>query len=177
MNSLQIPASTLNYYPDRIRTVFPKWRLHLPLTSQVLSQSKHDQLHNSGFSKNPAITDKFVLSLNIFFIYTVRHFQQFSYSLKINHDCFELRVMSSHNLKHRWHLRTSGEPVLMCKHSHHPRKCHSHPHFLPYKHSFISIIQGSKGYSPALLPTFAHKKSIWGTSAFIAQLIHSLKNK
>lgn len=145
MNSPQIPASTLNYYPDRIRTVFPKWRLHLPLASQVLSQSKHDQLHNSGFSKNPAITDKFVLGLisSTTLLGNSNSFQ-FSYSLKINHDCFESTVMSSHNPKHRLHLRTSWEPVLMCKHSHHPRRCHSHPHFLPYKHSFILTIQGSR---------------------------------
>lgn len=78
-----------------------------------------------------------VCSFFDFFIYTVRRFQPLSYSLKINHDCFEWTVMSSSNLKHR---------LQWCaQYSHYPRRCHSHPHFLPYEHSLISIIQDSKG--------------------------------
>lgn len=64
-----------------------------------------------------------------FFIYTLRRFQQFSYSSKISHDCFELTVMSSSNRKHRLHLKTSWELVLMCTVQSSPQKVSFPPSF------------------------------------------------
>lgn len=64
------------------------------------------------------------------FIYTVRRFQQFLYSLKIRplyHNCFESTVMST--LKHQLHLRTSWEPVLMCTVQSSPQKVSLPPSF------------------------------------------------
>lgn len=138
VNSLyhQCSCKYFKLLPRQDQNSFPKWSLHLPLALQVLSQSKYDQLHNSGFSKNPATTDKFALIL--ISLYTLLGDSSFPTPWRSSMTALNWQWWPAAISNTGYTLGLAGNQRWCAQYSHHPRRCHSHPHFLPYE-------QGSKG--------------------------------